>query len=222
MKLLVVDDDRILMKGLLYVLTREGFEVDSAYDGGEAIEKIRNNEYDLILLDNMLPVYNGFEVCSKVRAFSDVPIIMLTAKSADEDKLAGFASGADDYVTKPFNVQEVVARVKAVGRRRAAPQQQAGEKDGIYLDYDRRDAIVDGERAGLTVKEFDVLEFLMKNPGKAFSRVELFSMIWKQSDADARTVDVHIRRLREKIEKDPADPQLIMTKWGVGYYFRVD
>ncbi|MGI6030237.1 MAG: response regulator transcription factor [Eubacteriales bacterium] len=231
MRILVVDDEQLLVKGIKFNLENEGYEVDAAYDGATALEMIQNNHYDLVVLDLMLPQLSGLEVCSRVREFSNIPIIMVTAKSEDADKVMGFEHGADDYLTKPFNIVELKVRIRAILRRsgsanNAARQQQSAkadtyEKCGIALDYNSRNAIIDGREIELTSKEFDLLDLLMKNPGKVYSRDNMLNLVWGyEYPGDVRTVDVHIRRLREKIEKHPAEPELVMTKWGVGYYFK--
>ena len=226
MKILVVDDEQLLVKGIRFNLEKDGYEVDECYDGAAAVEKAAETAYDLIILDLMMPVMDGLEACMHIRSSSDVPIIMLTAKGEDTDKLIGFEYGADDYITKPFNILELKARVKALLRRSgggtAAPAAgnliQCGE---LVLDPERRAAWRAGEEIDLTVKEFDLLELLMRNPGKVYSREALLNTVWGYDyQGEERTVDVHIRRLREKIEPDPANPAYIVTKWGVGYYFK--
>ncbi|MBQ3108164.1 MAG: response regulator transcription factor [Clostridia bacterium] len=227
-RILLVDDEPLIIKGLRFSLAQDGYEVDSACDGNEALEKILGEEYDIILLDVMLPGMSGIEVCQRVRETSDVPIIMLTAKGEDMDKILGLEYGADDYMTKPFNILEVKARIKSILRRAGSSRQPAAEPEnksvltaeGLSCDLKSRSVTVNDEPVNLTVKEFDLLQLFMSNPGKVFSRDELLETIWGFDYlGDARTVDVHIRRLREKIETDPAKPQYIMTKWGVGYYF---
>lgn len=224
MKILVVDDEKTLVKGIKFNLENEGYELDCCYDGETAVELARTNAYDLILLDLMMPRLDGLGACMQIRAFSTVPIIMLTAKSEDTDKLIGFEYGADDYITKPFNILELKARVRALLRRSAI--QGADDKDGsltrghITIDTSRRIARKNGEPVELTAKEFNLAELLMRNPGKVFSREKLLDIIWGIDYlGDVRTVDVHIRRLREKLEMNPADPACFNTKWGVGYYF---
>ena len=225
-KILVVDDEKLIVKGLRFSLLQDGYEVDCAYDGEEALTFARNNEYDLILLDVMLPKFDGFEVCQQVREFSDVPIIMLTAKGDDMDKILGLEYGADDYITKPFNVLEVKARVKAIMRRTGKKEEKVDEsniliKQDMKIDRESRRVFIEDVEIGLTAKEFDLLELLALNPDKVYSRDQLLNMIWKyEYSGDARTVDVHIRRLREKIEKNPSNPKYVFTKWGVGYYFK--
>lgn len=225
-KVLVVDDEKLIVKGLRFSLLQEGYEVDCAYDGEEAITFAKNNEYDIILLDVMLPKFDGFEVCQQVREFSDVPIIMLTAKGDDMDKILGLEYGADDYITKPFNVLEVKARVKAIMRRTGKKEEKVDEsnilmKHDMKIDRESRRVFIEEEEISLTAKEFDLLELLALNPDKVYSREQLLNMIWKyEYSGDARTVDVHIRRLREKIEKNPSNPKYVFTKWGVGYYFK--
>ena len=226
MRILVVDDEKLLVKGVKFNLENEGYEVECAYDGAAAVEMARNGRYDLIILDVMMPELDGQEACMRIREFSNVPIIMLTAKSEDADKLMGFECGADDYVTKPFNILELKARVRALLRRSgAAGQRQAGKGaltvGHIRLDPNERSAWKDGEPVDLTAKEFDLMELLMRNPGRVYSRENLLNVVWGyEYIGDYRTVDVHIRRLREKLEKNPAEPEYIMTKWGVGYYFK--
>ncbi len=226
MKLLVVDDEKLLVKGLKFNLENEGYEVDFGYDGEEAVELAKNNDYGLIILDLMMPKLDGLGACMKIREFSSVPIIMLTARSEDTDKIIGFECGADDYITKPFNILEVKARVRALLRRSAVAHAASPEKsDGklsckhISIDTVRRSAENDGNAVELTVKEFDLIELLMKNPGKVFTRENLLDMVWGYDyQGDIRTVDVHVRRLREKLEREPAEPECIITKWGVGYF----
>ena len=224
MKILVVDDEKLLVKGITFNLENEGYEVTAAYDGEAAVELAKKESFDLIILDLMMPVLSGTEACMKIREFSDVPIIMLTARSEDADKLMGFACGADDYVTKPFNILELKARVRALLRRTAAAaakQQEAGDLTvgHIHLDPAERSAWKDGAPVELTAKEFDLMELLMRNPGRVYSRENLLNVVWGyEYVGDYRTVDVHIRRLREKLELDPANPEYIRTKWGVGYY----
>ena len=226
MKILVVDDEKLLVKGIRFNLENEGFQVEVAYDGATAVELARTGSFDLIILDLMMPVLSGTEACMKIREFSDVPVIMLTARSEDEDKLMGFACVADDYVTKPFNIREVIARVRALLRRSggAAQQQRAAALltvGGLSLDTEQRVAIRDGQIIDLTAKEYDLIELLMKNPRRVYSRENLMNLVWGYSYVgDYRTVDVHIRRLREKLEPNPAEPVYIITKWGVGYYFQ--
>ena len=225
-KILVVDDEKLIVKGLRFSLLQDGYEVDCAYDGEEALGYIRANEYDLILLDVMLPKFDGFEVCQQVREFSDIPIIMLTAKGDDMDKILGLEYGADDYITKPFNVLEVKARVKAIMRRTGKKEEKVEEgniliKHDMKIDRESRRVFIEDCEISLTAKEFDLLELLALNPDKVYSRDQLLNMIWKyEYSGDARTVDVHIRRLREKIEKNPSNPKYVFTKWGVGYYFK--
>jgi DNA-binding response OmpR family regulator len=225
MKILVVDDEKLLVKGIRFNLENEGFEVEVAYDGATAVELARTGNFDLIILDLMMPVLSGTEACMKIREFSDVPVIMLTARSEDEDKLMGFACGADDYVTKPFNIREVIARIRALLRRSGGAQQQIRSSlltaGGLSLDTEQRVAIRDGQVIDLTAKEYDLIELLMKNPRRVYSRESLMNQVWGYSYVgDYRTVDVHIRRLREKLEPNPAEPVYIITKWGVGYYFQ--
>ena len=225
-KVLVVDDEKLIVKGIRFSLEQDSMEVDCAYDGEEALEKIRAKEYDIVLLDVMLPKLNGFEVCQQVREFSDVPILMLTAKGDDMDKILGLEYGADDYITKPFNILEVKARIKAITRRTTKSAQKKKD-DGILkaldmtLDTDSKRLQIKEQEINLTSKEFDVLELLVRNPNKVYSREKLLQLVWgSQYPGDVRTVDVHIRRLREKIEANPSDPKYVHTKWGVGYYFK--
>lgn len=226
MKILVVDDEQLLVKGTKFNLENEGYTVETAYDGEAAVELAKNNDFDLIILDLMMPKLDGLSACMKIREFSNVPIIMLTAKSEDADKIMGFESGADDYITKPFNILELKARIRAMLRRAGASTQKNVKRTlltagHISLDSEQRVAIRDGETVELTAKEFDLLELLMKNPRRVYSRENLMDLVWGYTYAgDFRTVDVHIRRLREKLEKNPAEPELIMTKWGVGYYLK--
>ena len=225
-KVLVVDDEKLIVKGIRFSLEQDGMEVDCAYDGEEALEKIRANTYDIILLDIMLPKLDGFQVCQQVREFSDVPILMLTAKGDDMDKILGLEYGADDYITKPFNILEVKARIKAITRRtgKAAKQKKDDSVINVLdmtLDTDSKRLHIAGKEINLTSKEFDVLELLVKNPDKVYSREKLLGLVWgSQYPGDVRTVDVHIRRLREKIEANPSEPKYVHTKWGVGYYFK--
>ena len=227
MRILVVDDEKLLVKGMKFNFENEGYTVDACYDGEAAVSMARSTEYDLIILDWMMPKKDGLEACQEIRSFSTVPIIMLTARSEGSDLLMGFESGADDYVTKPFNILELKARVRALLRRSAitsapaAAENEAILKKGhISLDEARRSAYKDGQLIELTMKEFDLMLFLMKNPGKVYSRESLLDLVWGYEYlGDNRTVDVHIRRLREKLELNPAQPEYIITKWGVGYYF---
>ena len=224
-KILVVDDERVLVKGIKFNLENEGYQVDAGYDGEEAVEKARAGEYDLIILDLMMPRIDGLQACIKIREFSNVPIIMLTAKSEDADKIIGFECGADDYITKPFNILELKARIRALLRRAGTAAQQKKDDDrltrgSVTLDLAERSAYRDGVRVELTAKEFDLMALLMRNPGRVYSRENLLNLVWGyEYIGEFRTVDVHIRRLREKLEPDPANPEYIMTKWGVGYYF---
>ena len=222
-KVLVVDDEKLIVKGIRFSLEQDGMEVDCAYDGEEALSMVQNKEYDIILLDVMLPKKDGFEVCQQVREFSSVPIVMLTAKGEDMDKILGLEYGADDYITKPFNILEVKARIKAIMRRTTPKQKETVKivEDGdMKLYCDDRRAFVAGKEMNLTAKEFDVLELLVLNPNKVYSRESLLKLIWGNDyPGDVRTVDVHIRRLREKIEDNPSNPRYVHTKWGVGYYY---
>ena len=224
MKILVVDDEDLLVKGIRFNLQNDGYEVVTGSNGLEAIERARTDNPDLIILDVMMPEMDGLTACGKIREFSNVPIILLTAKTTDMDKLMGFDQGADDYLTKPFNILELKARIRALLRRAGKQDKESTqmlEIGSISLDLDARNAYKNGELAELTAKEFDVIEFLMRNANRVYSREALLDTIWAyEYRSDIRTVDVHIRRLREKLEENPADPQYILTKWGVGYYFR--
>lgn len=225
MKILVVDDEELLVKGIKFNLENEGYAVDACYDGLTAVEMARTGDYDLILLDLMMPKLDGMTACMRIREFSPVPVIMLTAKSEDTDKLMGFEYGADDYITKPFNILELKARIRALLRRAGIRNgQESGDRitrGPIALDRSRRSVQVDGRPVELTVKEFDLVELLMRHPGKVYSREQLLDLVWGSTyQGDIRTVDVHVRRLREKLERDPAKPAFIITKWGVGYYFK--
>jgi len=225
MKILVVDDEKLLVKGIKFNLENEGYTVDACYDGEDAVNMAQSGGYDLIILDLMMPKKDGLQACQEIRGFSTVPIIMLTARSEGADLLMGFESGADDYITKPFNILELKARVRALLRRASitAPQAEPSSliiKGAISVDTRRRSAFKNGQEIELTMKEFDLIEFFVKNPGKVFSRENLLDLVWGYDYlGDTRTVDVHVRRLREKLEPDPAHPAYILTKWGVGYYF---
>lgn len=224
-KVLVVDDEKLIVKGIRYSLEQDDMQVDTAYDGEEALRLARENAYDIILLDVMLPKHSGFEVCQQIREYSDVPIIMLTAKGEDMDKILGLEYGADDYITKPFNILEVKARIKAIMRRTGKNGAERNEKllvkGDMKLDRDSRRVIVGEKEINLTAKEFDLLELLAVNQNKVYSRENLLNIVWGyEYPGDARTVDVHIRRLREKIEPHPSEPKYVHTKWGVGYYFK--
>lgn len=225
MKILVVDDERLLVRGIKFNLENEGYQVETAYDGEEGLNLAKTGGFDLILLDLMMPKLSGLEVCMRIREFSMVPIIMLTARTDDMDKVIGFEYGADDYVTKPFNILELKARVRALLRRSALKSQAEGQSlisfGSIAIDCDRHAAFRDGEPVELTGREFDVIELLMKNPGRVYSRENLLNIIWGYDyQGDVRTVDVHVHRLRDKLERNPAEPEYIITKWGVGYYFK--
>jgi DNA-binding response OmpR family regulator len=221
LKILVVDDESVLVKGIKFNLENEGYKVTAAYDGEEALEVFKQDKFDLVILDLMLPKVDGLEVCRIMRESSNVPIIMLTAKSEDTDKLIGFEYGADDYLTKPFNILELKARIRAISRRVSDGEEAVVELGNILLDSSRKTVEVDGVSVWLTLKEFDLLELLMRNNGKVYNRETLLNTVWGyEYPGDIRTVDVHIRHLREKIEKDPAEPAHIMTRWGVGYYFK--
>ena len=224
-KILVVDDEKVLVKGIKFNLENEGYQVEVGYDGEQAVELARNGGFDLIILDLMMPKIDGLQACMRIREFSNVPVIMLTARSEDTVKIIGFECGADDYITKPFNILELKARIRAMLRRAGAAHQkdktsrlQVGH---IALDTDERSASKDGQAVDLTAKEFDLMELLMRNPGRVYSRENLLNIVWGYEYAgEYRTVDVHIRRLREKLELDPANPEYILTKWGVGYYLK--
>ncbi|MCI8474686.1 MAG: response regulator transcription factor [Oscillospiraceae bacterium] len=225
MKILVVDDERVLVKGIKFNLESEGYQVEVGYDGQAAVDMARSGSFDLILLDLMMPKIDGLQACMRIREFSNVPIIILTAKGEDGDKLIGFESGADDYITKPFNILELKARIRALLRRAGMTQQETGggrlTAGHITLDPDERSAWKEGEGVELTAKEFDLMELLMRNPGRVYSRENLLNVVWGyEYVGDYRTVDVHVRRLREKLELDPANPEYILTKWGVGYYLK--
>lgn len=225
---LVVDDEKLIVKGIRFSLLQDGMEVDCAYDGEEALEMAKKKEYDVVLLDIMLPKLNGFEVCQQIREFSQMPVIMLTAKGDDMDKILGLEYGADDYITKPFNILEVKARIKAIMRRSGGSKVQVEENNSKLVSYGELKVDCEGRRVyikdkevNLTVKEFDLLELLMTNKNKVYSRESLLNTVWGYDyPGDVRTVDVHIRRLREKIEVNPSEPQYIHTKWGVGYFFQ--
>lgn len=225
MKILIVDDEKLLAKAIKFNFEQEGYEVEVAYDGEEAIKMARDKTIDVIVLDLMLPKVDGLTVCQSVREFSNVPIIMLTAKSEDMDKIMGLEHGADDYLTKPFNILELKARIKAILRRISHNQPEAAqakqvEVKGVVLDYNSRKIKMDGRSVELTAKEFDLLDLFMSNLGRVYSREQLLDIVWGYDyPGDIRTVDVHVRRLREKVEPNPAEPIYIMTKWGVGYYF---
>ncbi len=224
LKILVVDDEKLIVKGIKFSLEQDGMYVDTAYDGEEALQKANANTYNLILLDIMLPKLNGFEVCQKIRESSSVPIIMLTAKGEDDDIISGLEYGADDYITKPFNISEVKARMNAIIRR--IDQRVENKNPNIFkigdllLDIEGKRCFIEEKEINLTVKEFELLLLLTKNPNKVYSRAKLLYAIWGEDyPGDVRTVDVHIRRLREKIEKDPSEPKYVHTKWGVGYFY---
>lgn len=224
-KVLVVDDEKLIVKGIRFSLEQDGMEVDCAYDGEEAFNMAKEKEYDMILLDVMLPKMNGFEVCQAIREFSDMPIVMLTAKGDDMDKILGLEYGADDYITKPFNILEVKARIKAIMRRTGGGrpkevQDNQLEKGDLKLDCDNHRLFIKGDEVNLTGREFELLELLVKNENRVYSREQLLDTVWgKDYPGDARTVDVHVRRLREKIEVNPSEPRYVHTKWGVGYFY---
>ena len=225
-KVLVVDDEKLIVKGIRFSLEQDGMEVTCAYDGEEALRLAQENKFDMILLDIMLPKMDGFEVCQAIREFSNMPIIMLTAKGDDMDKILGLEYGADDYITKPFNILEVKARIKAIMRRTAAsePKEENSkviESGDLKLDCESRRLFVQGREINLTAKEFDLLELLVMNPNKVYSRENLLNLVWGyEYPGDVRTVDVHVRRLREKIEPNPREPKYVHTKWGVGYFYQ--
>jgi DNA-binding response OmpR family regulator len=224
MRILVVDDEKLLVKGIRFNLENEGYEVECAYDGAAAVEMTRTGRFDLLILDVMMPKVDGIEACMRIREFSNVPVIMLTAKSEDVDKLVGFESGADDYLTKPFNIMELKARVRALLRRAVGARRSEAKTltaGDIVVNPEERTAEKNGRMVDLTAKEYDLIELLMRNPRRVYSRENLMNVVWGYSyGGDYRTVDVHIRRLREKLETDPAQPEYILTKWGVGYYFK--
>ena len=226
-RVLVVDDEKLIVKGIRFSLEQDGMEVECAYDGEEALKIAKEQKFDIILLDVMLPGLSGFEVCQQIREFSNVPIVMLTAKGEDMDKILGLEYGADDYITKPFNILEVKARIKAIMRRTAGKESPKVENTGIVergdmkIDREGRRVYIEENEINLTAKEFDVLELLILNPNKVYSREKLLTLVWGADyPGDVRTVDVHIRRRREKIEKNPSEPRYVHTKWGVGYYFK--
>lgn len=225
-KVLVVDDEKLIVKGIRFSLEQDGMEVTCAYDGEEALRLAQENKFDMILLDIMLPKMDGFEVCQAIREFSNMPIVMLTAKGDDMDKILGLEYGADDYITKPFNILEVKARIKAIMRRTAAsePKEENSkviESGDLKLDCESRRLFVQGREINLTAKEFDLLELLVMNPNKVYSRENLLNLVWGyEYSGDVRTVDVHVRRLREKIEPNPSEPKYVHTKWGVGYFYQ--
>ena len=225
-KVLVVDDEKLIVKGIRFSLEQDGMEVPCAYDGEEALRLAQENKFDMILLDIMLPKMDGFEVCQAIREFSNMPIVMLTAKGDDMDKILGLEYGADDYITKPFNILEVKARIKAIMRRTAAsePKEENSkviESGDLKLDCESRRLFVQGREINLTAKEFDLLELLVMNPNKVYSRENLLNLVWGyEYPGDVRTVDVHVRRLREKIEPNPSEPKYVHTKWGVGYFYQ--
>lgn len=224
-RILVVDDEKLIVKGIKFSLEQEGWEVEAAYDGEEALNFVKNGKYDVMLLDVMLPKYDGLQVCQLVREFSNIPIIMLTAKGEDMDKIMGLEYGADDYVTKPFNILELKARIKAILRRAHPIEKETNKKSleigSLRLEVSSRRVFINNHEINLTAKEFDMLELFATHPGKVYSRDQLLDTIWgPEYPGDVRTVDVHVRRLREKIEPNPGQPEFIYTKWGVGYYFK--
>ena len=225
-KILVVDDEKVLVKGIKFNLENEGYQVEVGYDGEEAVEKAKAGGFDLVILDLMMPKIDGLQACMRIREFSNVPIIMLTARSEDTDKIIGFECGADDYITKPFNILELKARIRAMLRRAGMKQHQEQDanrlqRGHITLDVGARSAWKEGKSVDLTAKEFDLMELFMRNPGRVYSRENLLNLVWGYEYlGDFRTVDVHVRRLREKLELDPANPRYILTKWGVGYYMK--
>ena len=227
-RILVVDDEKLIVKGIKFSLEQDGMYVDCAYDGQEALDLARENNYDMVLLDVMLPVYDGFEVLKRIREFSAVPVIMLTAKGDDMDKILGLDCGADDYITKPFNILEVKARIKAIMRRSSKDKMSIFNEEGIIvvkgemrIDKEGRSVKIGNKEINLTAKEFDLLELLVTNPNKVYSREKLLSVVWGyEYPGDVRTVDVHVRRLREKVESNPSEPKYVYTKWGVGYFYK--
>lgn len=225
-RILVVDDEKLIVKGIKFSLEQDGMQVDCAYDGEEAVNMAKQTEYDIVLLDVMLPVYDGFEVLSRIREFSSMPVIMLTAKGDDMDKILGLEYGADDYITKPFNILEVKARIKAIIRRSTKTKSTEQNnrlivKGDLRIDVEGRSVRINDREINLTAKEFDLLELLVMNPNKVYSREKLLNVVWGyEYPGDVRTVDVHIRRLREKIESNPSEPKYVFTKWGVGYFFK--
>ena len=226
-KVLVVDDEKLIVKGIRFSLEQDGMEVDCAYDGEEALEMAHNKQSDIILLDIMLPKLDGFQVCQQIREFSNVPIVMLTAKGDDMDKILGLEYGADDYITKPFNILEVKARIKAIMRRTSRKEMEKNPNvivDGdVRLDCESRRLFIQGREIKLTAKEFDLMELMVKTPEKVYSRERLLNLVWGyEYPGDFRTVDVHVRRLREKVEANPSEPKYVHTKWGVGYYYHSD
>ena len=226
-RVLVVDDEKLIVKGIRFSLEQDNYQVDCAYDGEEALELAKTNTYDIVLLDVMLPKLNGFEVCQQIREFSNVPIIMLTAKGDDMDKILGLEYGADDYITKPFNILEVKARIKAIMRRLSPKKEAVAKNENLFLEVKDMKLDIEGHRVyirdkeiNLTSKEFELLELLISHPNKVYSREKLLKLVWGADyPGDVRTVDVHIRRLREKVEENPGEPKYVHTKWGVGYYF---
>lgn len=225
--ILVVDDEKLIVKGIKFSLEQEGMQVDAAYDGEEALNLAKENDYSLILLDVMLPKIDGLQVCQLIREFSNVPIIMVTAKGEDMDKIMGLEYGADDYLTKPFNILELKARIKAILRRSVKkveapePKRNSLKIRDLEIELESRRVFIKGKETNLTAKEFDLLQLFMENVGKVYSRENLLNTIWGYGyPGDVRAVDVHVRRLREKIEEVPSEPKYIHTKWGVGYYFQ--
>ncbi len=224
-KVLVVDDEKLIVKGIRFSLEQDDYEVSCAYDGEEAVQMATSETFDIILLDIMLPKLSGLEVCQQIREFSQVPIIMLTAKGDDMDKIMGLEYGADDYVTKPFNILEVKARMKAIMRRLGDKKEGSKPshvivKGDMRLDLENRNVMIEDVKINLTTKEFDLLELFIQNPGKVYGRNDLLKLVWGTDyPGDVRTVDVHVRRLREKIERNPSEPKYVHTKWGVGYFY---
>ncbi|MBR6315435.1 MAG: response regulator transcription factor [Lachnospiraceae bacterium] len=226
-RVLIVDDEKLIVKGIRFSLEQDGMEVDTAYDGQEAVDKAREGNFDIILLDVMLPVLTGFEALQQIREFSTVPVMMLTAKGEDMDKILGLEYGADDYITKPFNILEVKARIKAIVRRTRQKEKPQPVRENtiisgdMVIEQDNRRVTIAGKEIRLTAKEFDVLELLATHPGQVYSREKLLAMVWGADyPGDERTVDVHIRRLREKVEQNSGEPRYVHTKWGMGYYFK--
>nr|WP_084524450.1 response regulator transcription factor [Lutispora thermophila] len=220
MNVLIVDDEKLIVKGLKHSLEQQGYNVFTAFNGAEAMELLEKNTIDFIILDLMLPDTDGMLLCKRIRQEYDIPILMLTAKTGDYDKILGFEFGADDYMTKPFNTLEVIARIKAIMRRtESIASDRSITQEDIVINQSQRRVFIKGREANLTAKEFDMLNLLARNPGRVFTREDIYNLVWKEEAYDVRTIDVHIRNLRDKIEEDSKHPEYIMTKWGVGYYF---
>ncbi len=220
-KILIIDDEKLIVKGLKHSLEQQGYSVVAAYDGSEALRILENEKVDFIILDLMLPDIDGMMLCKKIREKFNMPILMLSAKDGDYDKILGFEFGADDYMTKPFNTLELIARIKAISKRAAIKTEEDNEiKIGdLIININERRFFINNREIDFTAKEFDMLHLMAKNPGRVYTREEIFKYIWNEDAYDVRTIDVHIRNIREKIEEDPKNPKYIMTKWGVGYYF---